>query len=364
MPAVVGCPTCQTKLKVPDGTTAKALRCPKCKGIVPLAATASPAAPPAAKPATPKPAAPVSAAPKPAVPKAAPKPPPQDDEEFVVNDAVDEEEEEFVVDEAVDATPRKEPVFDEDSALAQLGFLNIDDPFAQAEVGKKHRKLIESKFVGKEKVYWVGRPSQRVIESQAGLNVIIGIVCIVVGLGIASLSFLIPSFPPDVPVPSWLPKAILIPFGGIFAALGLYMILRRKTAGGSVEVAYVVTNKHAYICDLAKDDVRIIAPAKIGDLEVKESKIEDAGHLVLFYELDAYGTGTGGGVTFGTGGDAYQQAQIPVGFMNIEQVQLVKTMVREVLVDALEDKAKAKKKKKEQEKKEKREEKRKSRRPW
>ncbi len=360
MSVVVGCPTCQTKLKVPDGTTAKAFRYPKCKGVVPLAAPASSAAAAAAAPA-PKPVA----APKPATPKAAPKPPPPDEEEFVVDDAVDEEEEEFVVDEAADdEKPRKEPVFDEDSALAQLGFLNIDDPFAQAEVGKKHRKLIEGKFVKKEKVYWVGRPSQRVVESKAGVNTIVGVVCIVVGLGVAALSLVIPGFPPDAPLPSWLPKAILIPFGLVFVGVGVFLILRRKSMGGSLDLAYVVTSKHAYICDLKSEDVRIITPAKIDDLEVKESKIEDAGDLVLFHELDAYGAGAGGGVSFGTGGDAYQQAQIPVGFMNIEQVQLVKTMVREVLVDLLEDKAKAKKQKVKAKKEQERDEKRKSRRPW
>ena len=224
--------------------------------------------------------------------------------------------------------------------------------------------MIEKKFVKKEKVYWVGRPSQRVIESKAGINVIIGIVCLVVGAAIAGLSFLIPSFPPDAPVPSWLPKAILIPFGGCFFALGIYMILRRKSVGGSTELAYVVTSKHAYICDLAKEDIRVIAPAKIGDLEVKESKIEDAGDLILFYELDASGAGVQSGVSFGRGGNSsYERMKTPIGFLNLEQVHLVKQMVREVLVDAIDDKKKAKKQK-EQEQKEQEREKRKSRRPW
>src|SRR5437879_2738396 len=73
MPAIVVCAACQTKLKVPENSPAKALKCPKCKGIVPLA--------PAKKVAPPK---------------------PKDEDEFEVNEAVDEKEEEFEVNAAAD----------------------------------------------------------------------------------------------------------------------------------------------------------------------------------------------------------------------------------------------------------------------
>src|SRR4051794_1021708 len=114
MPAIVVCAACQTKMKVPEATTAKALRCPKCKGAVPLTLSNG-----MVKKDPPKPAAP---------------PPPKPDE-FEVNEAVDEEEKEFEVNEAADdelevnEAVDEEESEDDDSFLAQLGFAKVDDPY-------------------------------------------------------------------------------------------------------------------------------------------------------------------------------------------------------------------------------------------
>src|SRR6476620_10991922 len=126
MPAIVACAACQTKLKVPDNAGVKALRCPKCRGVVPISSPNS--APPKSE--SPKPAPPKSEP-----PKAAP-PPAQQEEEFEVNEAAKEDEEE----DGDEEEEEREPEFDEDSALAELGFVNVKDIFKKGNIPDDARK--------------------------------------------------------------------------------------------------------------------------------------------------------------------------------------------------------------------------------
>src|SRR5947208_1025415 len=115
MPAIIASAACQTKLKVPENSAAKALRCPKCKGVVPI---------PAAKP--------------------KPAPPPPKEEELEVNEAVDEQEElevneaadeqeELEVNEAADEDEEDDEEDEHSELLTELGFAAGKDPFKVAK---------------------------------------------------------------------------------------------------------------------------------------------------------------------------------------------------------------------------------------
>lgn len=143
MSAIVVCAACQTKLKVPENTTAKALRCPKCKGAVPLAAPKKPSSPPEAAKPKPKP----------------PSPPPE--EEFEVNEAADhDEDDESEADEETEAA--------KDSALAKLGFLDVEDVFEEGGVPDDAREAIEKSFIKKEKASGQGAPTRRSSRAAPG----------------------------------------------------------------------------------------------------------------------------------------------------------------------------------------------------
>jgi hypothetical protein len=355
MPAIVVCAACQTKLKVPEKDPPKALRCPKCKGIVPVAAAA------AKKPRS-------AAAPKPAADEEQEVNEPADDEkEHEVNEAADEEhevnepaddEEEHEVNEAAndeesDEEEESDEAADEDSALAELGFAKVKDVFKQGELPDEARKAIEKSFVKNEKPVWAGRPSVKIIESKAWIGLVAGPIVILLGLGVclgSGLSLLIP-------VDTVVMKIIFLLIGGlvgtVFTLAGVLAIIFRKRIGGNVAACYVVTNKRAYIYD-GGHAVRAFTPKQLESMKVQGSaNFPGAGDLIFGYDfmgdqgvladkedVDRFANtpGAGGG-----------QSSTPVGFLNIEDVQIVKRMINEVLVepaiDSADAKAKAKKKK-------------------
>jgi hypothetical protein len=160
MPAIVVCAACQTKLKVPENSTAKALKCPKCKGIVPLT------------PAKPDAKANPDAAPKTETPPPDPKPaPPSEEEELEVNEAADEQEEELEVNEAADEEEEEgDEEEDEDSPLVELGFTKGKDPFKVGQIPEPARKAIQKEFVKNEKALWaVGGQAFEGNDRQQGL---------------------------------------------------------------------------------------------------------------------------------------------------------------------------------------------------
>lgn len=171
MPAIVVCAACRTKLKVPENSTAKALRCPKCKGAVPLAP-------------------PQKDAPPPAKPKPPPVPPVED--ELEVNEAVDDKDDELEVNEAVDDDEGEgedndedeEKVTAKDSALAKLGFLDVEDVFEEGDIPEEARKAIQKAFIKKEKALWAGRPDSKIIEASAWIGWVVGSIAILVGTGV------------------------------------------------------------------------------------------------------------------------------------------------------------------------------------
>ena len=233
MPAIIACAACQTKLKVPENLTAKALRCPKCKGIVPLApAKAELPSEPKQQPAQDKP-----------------------EEEFEVNEAVDEKEEEFEVNEAADdegenneGDEEEKSNTDEDPPLAELGFAQGKDPFKIANLPEPARQAIRKAFLKNEKALWAGRPLKELIESKAWLGFVVGGITLVVALFICLITGLVGLTSNDAAV------KIVVPIIGfvvavIFCGVGLLAVIFRKRMGGNVAACYVVSNKRAYIYD-------------------------------------------------------------------------------------------------------------------
>jgi hypothetical protein len=330
MPAIVVCAACQTKLKVPDGSPAKALRCPKCKGIVPIASKAE-----EKKPDPPK---------------------PKVEEEFEVNEAVDESEEEFEVNEAVDE--EESEVEDEEEkedpaaeVLAELGFGEGEDPFKIAEIPDEARKAFKKQFAKKEKVLWAGRPVAKIIESKAWIGLVVGGVGLLVGLSGCIIGSVVGAVVAEQIATRILAVAIgavlLLGFGGV----GLLAILFRKRIGGNVNACYVLTNKRAYIGDGASGGgtVRAFTAQQLGKMSAVEStKFAGAGDLIFGYEIMGQGVAADKDRLerlASTGHDVKSQAT-PFGFLSIEKVSLVKQLVNEVLIAPLLDEIDAKKKRK------------------
>jgi hypothetical protein len=326
MPAIVVCAACQTKLKVPENSAAKALKCPKCKGIVPIA--------------------PAKANPD-ATPKAAPPPEPKKEEEFEVNEAVDEQEEELEVNEAVDEQEEELEVNeaadeedededaeeDEDSPLVELGFTKGEDPFKVGQIPEPARKAIQKAFVKNEKALWAGRPSKELIESKAWLGFVAGGVCLAVALTVCLVTGGIAAFA-DLGVGRIVAPIVGALFTLIFGGIGIAAIVFRKHVGGNVAACYVVTNKRAYICDGRSGAVRAFTPEQLANIRCELSaKFEGAGDLIFAYDfmgdqgvqvdreqIEALNTKGAGSST-------------PVGFLNINQAQLVQRMMLELLIE-------------------------------
>ncbi len=334
MPAIVVCAACQTKLKVPENSTAKALKCPKCKGIVPIA--------PAKKEEPPKPK----------------------EDEFEVNEAVDEQEEEFEVNAAADEEEEAEvneaadeedesegddvETDEESSALVELGFGEGTDPFKKAKIPDEARKAIEKTFTKKEMALWAGKPVAKIIESKAWIGIVVGGFAVLVGLSVC-LGTGIPAIFTASEIGTRLVLAgIGVLFGGGFGGIGLLAILFRKRIGGNVAACYVLTNKRAYVFD-GSHEVRAFTPTQLAAMKSEESsKFPGAGDLIFAYDFmgDAgVQVGRESAQKYGSSGGH----STPVGFLAIDDLDLVKQMVNEILVEPhlekVEAKAAAKKKK-------------------
>lgn len=316
MPAIVACAACNTKLKVPENTTAKALRCPKCKAAVPLAP---------------------------------PKPPPKEEEfevheaadeqeeEFEVNEAAAEQEEEFEVNEAADeeeADEVPEKTFDKNSPLAKLGFVNVKNPYKKGSVPDDAKQAIEKLFVKKEMALWAGRPSRQIIESKAWIGFVVGPFLVLLGCGICLGLALIPI---DHLGAKLAAVGVGFVFALMFSAVGVLAVVFRKRIGGNVEASYVLTNKRAYIYD--GKAVRAFTPQQLYDMNCQfNNSFPDAGDLVFAYDFH----GEEGVMVDRHGKEKYGGGKA-VGFLNIEQVELVKRVVEEVLIEPSRKKKKKKK---------------------
>jgi hypothetical protein len=335
MPAIITCAACQTKLKVPENSAAKALRCPKCKGTVPIPA------------ATPRPA-----------------PTPPEEEEFEVNEAVDEKEEEFEVNEAAneeeelevnEAADEEEESADEEGGdddhselLTTLGFAKGKDPFKVAQVPDDARKAIEKSFVKKEHALWIGRPESKIIESKAWLGFVVGGFAMVVGVSVCLGTTAGAIFGATETMMRVVLGGIGALFLVFFGGIGLLAIIFRKRIGGNVSAIYVLTNKRAYVYD-GIHQVRAFTPHQLEEMKCVESaKFPGAGDLVFAYDFmgDAgVQVSKESAQKYGTG----QGQSNPVGFLAIADVQAVRDAINGLLVepnlDKAEAKAKAKKKK-------------------
>ena len=301
--------------------------CPKCKGIVPVAlAQANP-----------------DAAPKTAEPKPTPLPEPKQEEELEVNEAVDEQEEELEVNEAADedeevteaADEEAEDEDDENSTLVELGFTKGKDPFKLGELPEPARKAVQKAFVKYEKVLWAGRPSKELIESKAWLGFVAGGICLAVALAICLITGGIAAF-----VDSSVARIV----GSAYRPrlwLGLCRHGRSRRSSSARRwgaTSPPVTSSASTVSVslmVALNIIRTFTPPALAPKMkcVESDKFEGAGDLIFAYDF------------MGDQGVQVDQEQIeamkskgvgsstPVGFMNINQVQLVRAMMHDLLID-------------------------------
>jgi hypothetical protein len=133
-------------------------------------------------------------------------------------------------------------------------------------------------------------------------------------------------------------------FAVLFGGIGVAAIVFRKYVGGNVSACYVVSNKRAYICD-GHSAVRAFTPVQLAKMKCEESaKFDGAGDLIFAYDFmgdqgvmvdreqveSVKNTGVGAG------------SSTPVGFLNIEKVQLVRRLMHDLLIDPGVKKAKKK----------------------
>ena len=344
MPVIVACGGCEAKLKVPENSAAKALRCPKCKGLVPLAKAASEAV----------------AVGKPPAPAKAPPPPPKE-EEFEVNEAVDEPEDEFEVNEAADEEDSDsegtdeddgedeadEDEYDEESAIVQLGFAKVKDVYKEGNVPKDARDAIEKTFVKNERALWTGRPNVALCHRKAWLGWLVGIIALLVAFVLGGgLLALLPK------MEDMAGTLIVIGFAAVgflmFCTVGTLAIVFRKSLGGNVNACYIVTNKRVYIHDISSRATRAFTAEQVKDLRcIPSDSLAEAGDLVFAYEMHGQE-----GVLLDEhernkhGGEA-------IGFLNIEDVQLVRRLMFELMIEPELDRAKKKRRNAKKNKKEK-----------
>ncbi len=136
-------------------------------------------------------------------------------------------------------------------------------------------------------------------------------------------------------------------FGVFFLGIGGAAVVFRKHVGGNVAACYVVSNKRAYIYDGRA--VRAFAPLQLTRVKCEESvKFAGAGDLIFAYDF----MGNPGVQLDREQADAADKhagasgSSTPVGFLNINQVQLVRQVLHDFLIEPGLKKAKQKSKKK------------------
>jgi hypothetical protein len=269
-----------------------------------------------------------------------------EEEEHEVNEAADEDEEHEVTEVADEDEESPDTDVSEDSPLGQLGFAKVLDPWKQGNLPENARKTLEKSFAKKEKVFWTGRPSVKLIESKAWIGLVVGPIMVLVGVGICLVTSGIGFFA----VNQMAAKILLPVVGGVFClffgVIGVLAIIFRKRIGGNVSACYVVTNKYAYIYDSNSQVVRKFTARELEDMRFQEStSFPGCGDLIFSYDLH----GTTNVEVSKEVKDKY--GGTPVGFLNIEQAQLVRKMIEEVLIEPTLAKEKQKRQEKQQKKK-------------
>ena len=299
MPITV-CPNCRSKLRVADDTTAKTVRCPKCRTVFRIETGAAPPAPI--------------------------KEPVLDEREVqVVNDAsalrdnaaFEELEELEELDESADA----------DESLVPDG-----DPFAGQDVSDKVQQIIHEELAKSEKIVWVGRPAPHLVKTWFSKDLIIGggfIFASFAGFG-GGLSLLLNKN---------LGRMYAFLTGSLMGLVGLAFFL----AGVAVCVfpflvrifpsrrpVYVLTNRGALVVTFFYWSLRRYNPSQLAGMKLKKSEIEEgAGDLIFETEITTryvYGAR-----------QVAQTVKTPRGFLNIENVRGVRQLIRQTLPKTLID---------------------------
>ncbi len=310
MPTIFACPSCQTKLRIPDAMTGKAVKCPKCRTAIPA-----------------------RAAPKPPAPAAPRKPPPPAESVSVGEDDVVEPPDEVAVDENDVVAPAGElarPAKGQkvapaartggSSKLPLLSFEELDVPDAM-------REAVEAELTSKEKIIWLGRPWMTMYVGQAKVAAVVGVVLLLAAAGGLGAYFA-DVIPPAVP---W--YAVLAP-AGILVLISLLCILAPILVKRSEHTrpCYVITNRRAMLCEMygrSRVSITRYNGPQLEEMERKDSwRYPGAGDLVFEIELSRSGRVPPGRLI--SRGDEQTR---PIGFLMLQDVAAVEKLLRQTLID-------------------------------
>jgi hypothetical protein len=346
VPIVVHCEPCGAKLRLPDGVTASAVRCPKCKAVVKIPTAPAPApeapvarteedAPRKAAPAKEAPNRPARARDEEDTPKARARA--RDEADLRDDDDADEEDgkarsaAKTNKGKEKEAGKKKRRPADEDE-LEPLG----DDPFEGLDIPEPMQDEILHTLTKKEKVLWVGRPLMKLMMRQARIAVLISPIILAIGLG--AIGFGIYAFVGMKAELAWVGGLVGCLFGVIFSLAGVACIfaptLTRRHAPH--RAVYLVTNRRAIVFagKGSPDGVRSYTGRHLENMERNESSaVDGAGDLVFEYEYETVHSGGGG---HNRPGDSHVRKR-PIGFLMIGKVHAVEKLLRETLLEKLDD---------------------------
>lgn len=341
MPILITCPSCQTKLSVPDDSAGKQAKCSRCGTLMlirPPVPAAMPAPPVAAVPPSalrPKPTAPPVAAPPPpqpqstAPPAAAPKPRTKPSAPPHAPTA------------PAPAKPRRlsvVPAPEPAKPGPRLPVLSLEE----LDLPPRFRARIE-KEVGTEEIVWLGRPNMQERLRQARLGPIFGIVLIL--LAPAALALLLIDTLPEARWVMWLfaigLAVMLLAFG---LPLLLLPLLVRKFS--HYRPVYVLTRRRAIVFHNVMGisaKVWSFDPEALRDREVTVGD-NGLGSIVMGYEEYKHQGRLRHKQKTYTSEDGKKKlvvselkrvgahtSHIPVGFLDVDNVAKVEELLRQTL---------------------------------
>jgi predicted Zn finger-like uncharacterized protein len=304
MPIALRCPGCNAALKVKDELAGRKVKCPKCAQPVPVPAEAPVPVPAGEEAAAPLPRKPAASAPPPPEREAAP---PQPEAAPVV----------------------RRTVFRGDETPSPPSFDDLGLPVAyRAEVEKE---------ISDEPILWMGRPDPGVMSKKYGLMGI-SAGAVITSIALAIILYLVLGSPDAVIM------AVAGFFGLVFLLFGVGLLLTpvwiKKFA--HLRPVYVLTDKRALLFDnkMGRIATRSYKPAQLRKMEV-EIAGDGSGSLILEYialvretkrkrkpgevVLNEHDIVKERGIEFVVVRN--EGAKIPVGFLDIADVELVQRLL-------------------------------------
>jgi hypothetical protein len=330
MSDVVTC-ACGKRLRLREGSTAKAIRCPGCQAVVRLDGAAAPAPAAAGAGAVRTSPAPADRTPSPksSLPKAASTAPAPAAEKpaavkpragMPARKLIEDPPDVWLYVDDPEIIARVEAEGDgRQTSLRTWG--PDDDPLA--DLGVKDAKAIRSYLSSHEYIAWASYPSKKKAKSsRAWVAWFLGFFAILMGAVVVAIGFSI-DLPPNMPTaPVRIGVSIV---GGFFAAVGLLVIVLllcgAKVVSGADAVQrrglYLITNRRCIVWG-NKNSVRsFCGPVVMGMSRVTTDDEEDVGSLMFSHGLH-------GGYS---------------GFVHVDKVSEVEELVRGYLVDPVLEKA-------------------------